>query len=265
MKIFRYTADRIPVFLFASLFCFDLFLYLQGATGIFFWIYCLISLGIKGFICAWNHHHQHVNTFHIPLLNRMLEIMYGFQTGAIWYAWVLHHNLWHHLHYQDQSKDESAWKSPKGERYGALMYTWMVSVTSYYRSWKVGKKHKKIQKYFLYMSVIQGALLALLIFFQPLQGVLLFGLPMVTGIFLTVYTTYHHHSGLESDDPHLSSYNIVTPWYNKITGNLGYHTAHHIRGSLHWSKLPELHKSIKDKIPDELYKRYNLLWYSQGK
>jgi fatty acid desaturase len=110
------------------------------------------------------------------------------------------------------------------------MYTWIVSITAYYRSWKVGKRFLQIQKYFIRMCLLQGLLLLALIVYQPLAGTLIFLLPMVTGLFLTVYTTYHHHSGLESTDPLESSYNIVERWYNLLTGNLGYHTAHHMKG-----------------------------------
>jgi fatty acid desaturase len=39
-----------------------------------------------------------------------------------------------------------------------------------------------------------------------------------------------------------------------VTGNLGYHTAHHYKQGVHWSKLPALHEKIKDKIPDNLIK-----------
>jgi hypothetical protein len=41
--------------------------------------------------------------------------------------------------------------------------------------------------------------------------------------------------------------------YNILTGNLGYHTAHHVKPKLHWSKLPEFHATIADRIPDHLY------------
>jgi fatty acid desaturase len=85
---------------------------------------------------------------------------------------------------------------------------------------------------------------------------------MISGIIVTVYTTYHHHSGLDSDDPYRASYNIDAPWYNWLTGNLGYHTAHHLKGSLHWSLLPEFHREIAAKIEPRYYKKYNLLWYS---
>ena len=48
-----------------------------------------------------------------------------------------------------------------------------------------------------------------------------------------------------------ASRNYVGGLHNKLTGNLGYHTAHHYRQGVHWSKLPELHESIADKIPEE--------------
>jgi fatty acid desaturase len=82
---------------------------------------------------------------------------------------------------------------------------------------------------------------------------------MMTGLVLTVYATYDHHVGLETDDPHASAYNILTPWYNFLTGNLGYHTAHHIKGSLHWSKLPEFHAQIEDKIDKQYYTHYRII------
>lgn len=265
MTYFKYKADILPISIFTFLFLIDIYMYIIWLSGIALWVYCLFSVASKGLIAAWNHHHQHSFTFKQPALNRILEIMYGFQTGIVWYGWVLHHNLGHHLHYQDQTQDESAWKSPAWKAYHPFMYTWVVGITAYYRSWFVGKKHKKIQKYFLRMCLIQWIFLTVLILYKPLQWSVIFLVPMITGLIITVYTTYHHHSGLESDDPYESSYNIVSPWYNFVTGNLGYHTAHHLKGWLHWSKLPEFHKSIEHKIDSKYYKKYNILWYSKGK
>ncbi len=265
MKIFNYKADIIPVIIILILFSIDIFMYIIWISWMYLGIYMIFSILSKAFIWAWNHHHQHVLTFHQSILNRLLEIIYGFQTGIVWYGWVLHHNLWHHINYQNQLKDESAWKSIKGKRYNSFMYTCIVAITSYYRAFMVWNKYRNIQKYFICMCIIQVGLLFLLIFLQPLQGIVLFCIPMVMWIIITVYTTYHHHSWLDSKDHYTSSYNIITPWYNLLTGNLGYHTAHHINGSRHWSKLPEFHKTIEHKIEDKYYKRYNLLWYSNGK
>lgn len=257
--MFRYKADAIPISLFVSYFIVDLSVYLTINSIIFLLSYLLLSIVIKGFIGAWNHHHQHVLTFSSSWMNRLLEVVYGFQTGIVWYGWVLHHNLGHHTNYMDQSLDESSWRSPDGKIYSIWEYTWIVGITAYYRSWKVGKKYPKIQKYFLAMCSVQLVLLVFLIAYHPLAGTTIFLIPMITGLFLAVYTTYDHHSWLESENPYESSYNIIFPLYNIITRNLGYHTAHHLKGSLHWSHLPEFHTEIAAKIDHKYYREYTIL------
>ncbi|WP_399323377.1 fatty acid desaturase [Thiomicrorhabdus lithotrophica] len=48
---------------------------------------------------------------------------------------------------------------------------------------------------------------------------------------------------------------MTVKWFNTLTGNLGFHTAHHYKqGGVHRSKLPALHEKIKDKIPKECFK-----------
>ncbi|HEV2852180.1 MAG TPA: fatty acid desaturase [Thermoanaerobaculia bacterium] len=37
-----------------------------------------------------------------------------------------------------------------------------------------------------------------------------------------------------------------------MTFNSGYHTAHHVKPGLHWSRLPEFHRQLRDRIPAEL-------------
>jgi fatty acid desaturase len=142
------------------------------------------------------------------------------------------------------------------------MYTWMVSTTAYSRAWQRGNEYPKIRRYLLAMVFIQLFLLTILIAYNPLSGALIFLLPMITGIVLTVYATYFHHATLDTQDPYKASHNILQPWYNFLTGNLGYHTAHHIKGGLHWSKLPEFHKEIESKIESVYYKKWRL-WISE--
>ena len=265
MQIFRYKVDIFPITIIVWFFLLDIFVYFFVLNIGFLIVYTLISILLKGFICPWNHHHQHTPTFFSPVLNRILEVVYWFQTGVIGYAWVLHHNLGHHLHYQDQTQDESAWKSPKWERYTPLMYTLNVAITAYPRAWKVGKKYPQIQRYFLYMGILQILIFSILIAYRPLAGILIFFVPMITWLFITVYTTYHQHSWLESNDHYQSSYNIRDRWYNFLTGNIGYHTAHHLRANLHWSKIRDFHTEIEDKIDEKYYKKNNFFYYTEYK
>ena len=58
--------------------------------------------------------------------------------------------------------------------------------------------------------------------------------------------------GLEADDHHHASRNILHPLYNFTSFNLGYHTAHHMHPGLHWTQLPEVHTQIAHRIPSGL-------------
>lgn len=208
----------------------------------------------RGIISAWNHHHQHSHFFRHNLLNRVLEFFYALHTGVTTNLWVLHHNLGHHRHFLDQTIDESRWKRKNGKKMGMLEYTLNVTITAYYRGFQVGKHFPKQQRQFIVFGLITIALLSILTYFNPLNALFLFILPMIVSLTYTSWATYGHHTGLESNDHFASSHNITDKWFNTLTGNLGYHTAHHYKQGVHWSKLPELHEQIKHKIPKACFR-----------
>lgn len=76
----------------------------------------------------------------------------------------------------------------------------------------------------------------------------------ILSLLITAYSTFWHHSGLDTTDQMASSRNSLDSiCFNTLTGNFGYHTAHHYKGGLHWTKFPALHEKIKDQIPPECY------------
>ncbi len=254
MTFFRYSADRLPYALFASYFALDVALFFTvdnlWAPPIIF----VIGFFPKAFICAFNHHHQHLPTFYQPVLNRLAEIMFGFQTGIGPYAWYLHHSRGHHEHYLDQTKDESAWMRKDGSTMGEFEYTINVAATAYWRAYKRGDDLPKKQAAFVAMNSLMLALVVGAFVYNWYNALFMVLLPMVASLLITVWVTYYHHRGLDTGDHFSGSYNITTPLFNTLTGNLGYHTAHHYRPGVHWSKLPELHEKIKDKIPAHCYR-----------
>ena len=217
-------------------------------------LYWIILAFPKVQICAWNHHHQHTRTFSSVFLNRVLEFFYALHTGVTTNLWLLHHVLGHHHNYLDQSADQSRWKSDSGEQMGEMQYSFIIAATAYYRGYKVGKKHPAAQRHFLVFSALTLAAVVSLVWFKPVAGLLLFVVPMVVGLFVTSWVTYDHHAGLDTQDVFAASYSNVGRIFNLLTGNLGYHAAHHYKQGLHWSKLPQLHEQIKSRIPPELIK-----------
>lgn len=257
--VFRYQADRWPYTFFAAYFLLDVFLFASIDNK---WLPPLVfALGVlpKAFISSWNHHHQHLATFMSPVLNRFAEVMFGFQTGITSNTWFLHHVRGHHEHYMDQEQDESAWKRKDGTPMGEWEYTAIVAATAYPRANAVGKKFPKARRQFLWMGALHLALIAGAFAYNWYNAIFFVVLPMATSLWITSWITYYHHRGLDTDDHMEASYNITTPFFNWGTGNLGYHTAHHYRQGVHWSKLPELHASIAHKIPAHCYRDGALL------
>lgn len=255
MKIFRYPADRPVVAIVLLLFVVDLAVYALADQVWMVVAWMFLGIFHKACICSFNHHHQHVPTFHSSILNRVIEIVYGFMTGITGHAWFLHHVIGHHQHYKDQEKDESAWKRKDGSTMGEVEYAFVIAGTGYLRAFMAQNAKWRHRCQFLLMLGIQAILLGGLFYHNWINALFVFLLPMGISLFITAWHTYYHHAGLDTDNDYEASHNITHKWYNILTGNLGYHTAHHIRGGMHWSKLPAFHGTIKDKIPERLYRR----------
>lgn len=254
-SIFRHKEDRWPVLIVLMLTTLDFILYVSVSNLSMLFIYYLAMIIPKGVICAWNHHHQHIFTFRNTALNRGLEFAYALHTGVTTHLWRLHHVLGHHLNFLDQEKDESRWERKDGTQMGMIEYTLNVAITAYPRGYAVGKRYPKQLKPFLIYTAITFVIVAALVWYKPAAGIMLFALPMMTSLIFTAYVTYDHHSGLDTENEFEASRNKLSPVYNFLTGNLGYHTAHHHKQGVHWSRLPELHAKIKDKIPEYLYRK----------
>ena len=252
--MFRFSADRLPVLIIIALSCLDFYLFFAVESPVLLGLYWVLMIFPKLQICAWNHHHQHTRTFHYKAVNRLLEFFYALHTGVTTNLWLLHHVLGHHHNYLDQTKDESRWKRKSGEKMREWEYSCNVALTAYYRGYQVGKKHPKAQREFLFFSALTFAFVAALVAYKPIAAIFLFVLPMVTGLLLTSWVTYDHHAGLDTENVFAASYSNLGRVYNLLTGNLGYHAAHHYQQGVHWSKLPQLHERIKHQIPPELIK-----------
>jgi len=252
MTFFKYKADYVPVFILCTIFVLDIVVFFNAEHLWQVVTWMIIGIGPKSVFCSFSHHHQHLETFNQPLLNRLIEIPYACITGITSHLWFLHHVVGHHMNFMDQTKDESRWKRANGKHMTEFEYAFSVWITSYARAVVVGKRFPKQMKVFITMALIQVTLLAVLFIINWQNALFVYLLPMATSLFLTAWLTYYHHAGLDTQDEYEASFNCTNRLFNLVTGNLGYHTAHHKRWRLHWSLLPEYHKSIQQKIPEHL-------------
>jgi fatty acid desaturase len=207
------------------------------------------------FVAPINHHHQHLNTFRSALLNRGYDLVLAIQTGVSPYAWVLHHNLGHHRNYLNQrphaQPDESTWTRVDGQPMSRVEYTLDLLLRHQADILQVGLKYPKQLRNLLLMKLPLYALLGLGLWLNPLNTLLVFILPAFLTLTHTIWATYEHHAGCETADHLTASVNRDNRLFNWMSGNLGLHTAHHLRPGVHWSLLPQLHAQIKHQIPKE--------------
>lgn len=251
--MFKYSADRLPVAIILCVSFIDFLVFFNVKSIKVLVAYFLFMIVPRACISAWNHHYQHRHAFNHDFLNRIFEFFLALHTGVTTNLWVLHHNFGHHKNFLDQSKDESRWKREDGSTMGVLEYTLTVALTAYPRGYKVGNNFPKQQRQFVLYGNITLLLLLAMTFYNPINALFVFILPMIASLLYTSLATYKHHVGLDTVDEFAASHNNVSKLYNFLTGNLGYHTAHHYKQGVHWSKLPELHEKIKHLIPEHCY------------
>ena len=81
-------------------------------------------------------------------------------------------------------------------------------------------------------------------------GLVVFILPFFMARFFMAAGNWGQHAFVDLDSPennYRNSVNFVNAYYNKRCFNDGYHSAHHIKATMHWSEMPqEFMKDIKN-------------------
>jgi len=166
---------------------------------------------------------------------------------------VLHHSLGHHVNYLDQTKDEARWRRSDGSQMHEIEYALVVGLTAYPRMLQVARRFPRYLRLFGGMTALTLAIVGTLLVLRPIPTLFVFVLPMGLMLFHTSWATYTHHAGKKTTSDFVASNNILHRGYNILTGNLGYHTAHHVRPGVHWSQLPALHATIAHRVPADCY------------
>lgn len=252
MNILRYRADAWPVAYTAVVLAVQLAIFFAVEP---LWLTILLVLmfqPVQAVAIACNHYHHHKRVLTWDPLNRLYEIVLFLQTGMPPYLITLHHNLGHHAHYLEPEEDTLRWKRSDGTIRSLAEclvhnfwghFTWTV---------RIGRRYPKIYRKLKVWLVVSCVPLAGFLWLDPVRSLIVFLLPMAGALVNVARLGYEQHAGLDLDDHLHASRNIESRLYNLVTFNSGYHTAHHLKPGRHWSELPQLHREIRDEIPDRL-------------
>ena len=212
--------------------------------------------------CVVNHNHQHCPTFVPPALNRIFGCLLSLATGQPAIAIVPMHNLNHHVH-TSTARDHV--------RASLVAFRWnllnllafpFIALAGYARvkqqemaRWRgaEGRVLPRLHAQLRLERAVLYSLLAVLLAARPLETLLYLLVPQLFGQWAIVAINLVQHDGCPPgrDGAHgrrAQGRDFVGRWLNWWLFNNGFHTVHHWRPGLHWSRLPELHARVRGEL-----------------
>jgi beta-carotene hydroxylase len=239
---------------------------------VFYFFPINIYLAICAGVIAHNHNHcpMFVSRRANGVLGHVLTFFYGYPT----FVWVPTHNLNHHKHVNRAGDATITWRNTDNH---TAWVAWSYFFTSsYYQAApikiflaKAQAKNPKLYSRILWQyRVWLGIWLTVWLTGVALHGLrrgtvlwlLSIGLPALCSVWVIMFFNYEQHVHTDPWSTHNHSRNFVGPILNFMLFNNGFHTVHHEQPGLHWSKIPQAHAKIADKIDPALCQR-NLLKY----
>ncbi len=227
----------------------------------------VVANALLSFFCAVIVH----NTIHRPIFksrawNRLMQVALTFTYGHPVSAYVPGHNFSHHKYTQREGDAIRTTKMAfRLNLLNQLLFLPLLSGDILKGEIRFAKKMRRenprwFRQYLLEMASVMGVKIVL--FVVNWKCALLFViLPHYYAAWGIVGTNYFQHDGCDENHPHNHSRNFSSPWLNWLLFNNGYHGAHHMRPDLHWSLLPEFHRTeLKPHLHPNL-DRVSLLAY----
>ncbi|HMH21930.1 MAG TPA: fatty acid desaturase [Puia sp.] len=239
-------------------------LFVQWNTG-FFWPVYILSLYFAITVAVIAHNHNHVPMWKSSTLNDVTDIWITLFYGFPAFAWTPTHNKNHHKFNNKDGDYTITYRiSERNNIFTLLSYP---SISSYFQQSPVMNHLKHLYKNKrnkFYLAILQYLCLGLLIVGTLLldwrKSLLYIVIPQQVALFTVMIFNYIQHVHADEESPVNHSRNFVSKFTNFMMFNNGFHTVHHNKASLHWSKLPEAHARIAHTIAPHLNQQVILIY-----
>ncbi|WP_258100993.1 fatty acid desaturase family protein [Marinoscillum pacificum] len=262
----RYKADiKTLVYLtFTSSLMLVLFFYHEQIQSAILWILYGIELVMAITVGVIVHNHRHVSIWKNKTLNNLtdcwLTVLYGFPV----FGWIPTHLQNHHTHTNKEPDYTKTYAFSEKNNLWTIIYYPMYSsgvqlkaIRRYLSDLRTKNREKFIEHIFQIISLVLFVVAAFIIDWKA--AILFVIIPQQISLNSVLVFNYVQHIHADEESEYNHSRNIEGP-LNTFLFNNGLHTAHHIKPHLHWSRLPEFHAEIRDKIDPKLNEK-SLIWY----
>jgi beta-carotene hydroxylase len=253
--LLRYSADRRTVLYMIATTAVFAFQWAYGFNPFIYFVYLFLSIAVT----VMAHNHNHIPVWRSKGMNAFMDywltVFYGFPA----FAWIPTHNMNHHSLNNRAGDYTITYRFT--EHNHLLMLLAYPSVSSFYQQKPIRDylKHqlKEDRGYGLfclsqYVLLAVWTIAALIIDWK--KALLFVVVPQQVGLFSVLIFNFVQHVHADEESKFNHSRNFIG-FLNTLLFNNGYHTIHHERAGLHWSKTPEAHAKIAPNISPRLIER----------
>ena len=203
-----------------------------------------------------HHNHQHTPLWRAAWLNRLTDYWFTLFQGHPGFAFGPSHLGNHHVHRNGPADHTRTWRgrddnSLLGLAAHPVLFAWRIApvLQAHLAALWRGQRPAfwRAMRHYAVLAAAIGAALAA----DPARAVLFVLLPQAVALFFLLLSNYLQHAHADGGSAWNHSRNFLG-LVNPLFFNVGYHTAHHLDGNLHWSALPELHRRIAPRIDPRL-------------
>ena len=250
-SVIRNPADRHQV---ALAFAGPFVLLFPFCVSLSLWWEVPLWFAVWLFLCRHNyilHNHVHCPFTRSRSLNRVIAIMLGFCTGMTAGIWKITHVHGHHVEHKIESLPSRAYvrhlKVDESARFSALAAAGHAIRTAPIqlllpvylmatKSFTAAPFQRPFYRfYFLEFLLIYG-IVGSLAWVNPVKAIFYFGLIYALVYHASQYVDFLTHASSQGQSEYSLANVCPHPTFNKNFWNFGFHVAHHLQPTAHWSK-----------------------------
>lgn len=216
----------------------------------------LLNIYLRTFSAFAQHNQAHLKVFSWRPLNQIYDVLLAQCTGYTTTLWELHHVRGHHRHFLKPEDDVASIINPKtGKVFSVWHYALHGNLRIHRDSIRIGRSERKAGRKSLLGALavytgLQTMITVALLVWHPWLTLAFFVVPNFATAYLIWWQSHAHHLNVPRQTAYDGSVTVVGRRFNFQTFNIGHHTAHHEKPTLHWAQLPRRTLEIADRIPD---------------
>ncbi|HEY4183321.1 MAG TPA: fatty acid desaturase [Kofleriaceae bacterium] len=204
----------------------------------------ITSLALRSIAPVHQHCHSHHAIFQASWANALYDAVLMLAAGNTTSIWEHQHVRGHHQNYLERDGDPA-----NNDRFGKhrrFTFTVLGDAMSTIDSFRLSTPRTRPR---LTRQLLgQLAILVGLLVVDPVLAITFVVVPWVLLRWFIFWFSYAQHHDVPMEDVYSGSVTHFH-WTNRFYLNVGHHTAHHEKPTLHWSKLPARTSFILERIP----------------